>query len=156
MPLSYEPPKQMLSLHYSASMETGSRSTAADTNTRCGSYRPPSVDSNDDELEDSDSLYQEPTLPSPKPRPARSKPVQLDLTTRPKEGSYILDTKIAHESLDLGSRFPGSHDFYRTHDRPDQEVFMLKPKVRAEKSHHKRMHSGAKIAIVQRRRGPAR
>lgn len=56
----------------------------------------------------------------------------------------VLGTKIEHKSLDWGGNFPGSHDFYRTRDDPDQEIYILKPKISAEKSSRKRVQSEAK------------
>lgn len=35
---------------------------------------------------------------------------------------------IEHHSLDWGGSFPGSHAFYRTRDKCDEDIFILKPK----------------------------
>ncbi|KAI4702577.1 hypothetical protein J4E81_002942 [Alternaria sp. BMP 2799] len=51
-------------------------------------------------------------------------------------------TKLEHKSLDWGGSFPGSHDFYRTREHPDQDIYILKPKVGTKKPRHKRVHSG--------------
>lgn len=54
-----------------------------------------------------------------------------------------LGNKIEHKSLDWGGSFPGSHDFYRTHEKPDQETYILKPKAGTKKPRYKRVQSGA-------------
>ncbi|KAI8934992.1 hypothetical protein NX059_008658 [Plenodomus lindquistii] len=46
-----------------------------------------------------------------------------------KHDAYKLGTKIEHRSLDWGGSFPGSHDFYRTREKPEEDIFILKPKA---------------------------
>ena len=87
-------------LTQSASVETGSHSAAVDLIGPRGNYGPPRV-SDDDEMEDSGSLYRPPSSspppsvtvaplapPSPKPSLVRSKIVHVDLTTRSEEDTY--------------------------------------------------------------------
>ncbi|OAG15556.1 hypothetical protein CC77DRAFT_1013110 [Alternaria alternata] len=128
------------------------------------------VDLIDDSTEDDDSLYRDPNKRPPpsvpaarlspsvplssKPQPTRSKSIQTDLSTQSKEDSYVIGTKIEHTSLDWGGGFPGSHDFYRTRDQSDQEIFTLKPNVSAGKSRNKRKYSVLKIVLW--RGNPAR
>lgn len=50
----------------------------------------------------------------------------------------VLGTKIGHTELDWGGSFPGSHDFYRTRDEPEEEVFILKPKPEEQTTNGKR------------------
>ncbi|CAN9177997.1 unnamed protein product [Alternaria alternata] len=111
-----------------------------------------------------------PSVPlSSKPQPTRSKSIQTDLSTQSKEDSYgkhileweklsletnflqVIGTKIEHRSLDWGGGFPGSHDFYRTRDQSDQEIFILKPNVSAGKSRNKRKYSGAEDRVMARK-----
>lgn len=111
-----------------------------------------------------------PSVPlSSKPQPTRSKSIQTDLSTQSKEDSYgkhileweklsletnflqVIGTKIEHTSLDWGGGFPGSHDFYRTRDQSDQEIFILKPNVSAGKSRNKRKYSGAEDRVMARK-----
>ncbi|KAL1792381.1 hypothetical protein ACET3X_008888 [Alternaria dauci] len=113
------------------------------------SFGPLNISNSDDETEDNNSLYRKPSSsPPPAPRSSNlqqicSKSTQADLTTWPKKETYVIGTEVEHKSLDWGGSFPGSHDFYRARDQPDQKVFVLKPKVIVGKSGHKRMHSGA-------------
>ncbi|RYN21380.1 hypothetical protein AA0119_g9408 [Alternaria tenuissima] len=125
------------------------------------------VDLIDDSTEDDDSLYRDPNKRPPpsvpaarlfpsvplssKPQPTRSKSIQTDLSTQSKEDSYVIGTKIEHTSLDWGGGFPGSHDFYRTRDQSDQEIFILKPNVSAGKSRNKRKYSGAEDRVMARK-----
>ncbi|KAI4712206.1 hypothetical protein J4E89_002471 [Alternaria sp. Ai002NY15] len=112
----------------------------------------------DDEMGDNGSLYQPPSIssplsvpmappsppapPSPKAPPMRRQPIRVNLAKKPKEDLYALGNKVEHKSLDWGGSFPGSHDFYRTRDKPDQEIYILKPKANKMKPRHKRMQSG--------------
>jgi hypothetical protein len=43
-----------------------------------------------------------------------------------------LGIQIEHRSLDWGGTFPGSHAFYRTRKKSDENIFILKPKQKLE------------------------
>ncbi|KAI4632043.1 uncharacterized protein J4E87_001513 [Alternaria ethzedia] len=101
-------------LNHDGSVESGPRPTTADAIDPRNNDQTPYVDE-DDEMEDNADLYRSP----------------------------ISGTKVEHKSLDWGGSFPGSHDFYRTRDEPDQEIYILKPKISTMKPRNKRMLSGA-------------
>ncbi|KAH7075389.1 hypothetical protein BKA63DRAFT_511401 [Paraphoma chrysanthemicola] len=54
--------------------------------------------------------------------------VQTEFPELPSQELYVLGPQISHSSLDWGGTFPGSHAFYRTRDKSDKNVFILKPK----------------------------
>lgn len=56
------------------------------------------------------------------------------------EDSYAPGTKIEHRSLDWGGSFPGSHDFFRTREKPEEDVFILKPRFQQSSGVSKRPH----------------
>ncbi|RAR04343.1 hypothetical protein DDE82_004547 [Stemphylium lycopersici] len=121
-------------------------------------YQPVHVGDDDEDMGDDSGIYapsirshsQSPlravssALPSlvPEQQPVRKPPTKEDLTVRSKAESYTLGSKIQHKSLDWGGSFPGSHDFYRSLDAPDQEIFILKPKGDAKKTARKRPLAG--------------
>ncbi|KAF2131165.1 hypothetical protein P153DRAFT_395549 [Dothidotthia symphoricarpi CBS 119687] len=53
--------------------------------------------------------------------------------------AYTLGDHITHNSLDWGGSFPGSHDFFRTRNAPDEDIFILKPKSRLINANGKRV-----------------
>ncbi|KAI4956712.1 hypothetical protein J4E86_005182 [Alternaria arbusti] len=147
-------------LNHDDSVDSGSRTATVKPIDPRSNYQPPSV-SEDDEMEENGSLYQPPSRssspslptatpappaprapPSPRPPPERSNTARVDLTDRSKKTSYVPGTKLEHKSLDWGGSFPGSHDFYRTREHPDQDIYILKPKVGTKKPRHKRVLSG--------------
>ncbi|KAF2866205.1 hypothetical protein BDV95DRAFT_649757 [Massariosphaeria phaeospora] len=65
--------------------------------------------------------------PSPTARPGFSMN-RSHIISHPAEETYILGKRIEHGALDWGGSFPGSHNFYRTLNQPNEEVFIAKPK----------------------------
>lgn len=50
----------------------------------------------------------------------------------------VVGGKIEHGELDWGGSFPGSHQFYRTRDYPDNDVLIAKPKLEVTNDNGKR------------------
>jgi hypothetical protein len=122
----------------------------------------PRLDCTDTIVDDAYETSWRPTMKSKAPQPSTApqpeeeahgkhywtSPVHdASLTTH-----VVLGEKVEHKSLDWGGSFPGSHDFYRTRDAPDEEVFILKPKSKATVSSLKRTRLGKDSEATKRPR----